>query len=171
MKNPTRFTLRSLRVLFFMAVPISLCAQVPDITVTGVVSDGQTGNQLAGVNIVAGDVGAVTNERGEFTLTLPPGSELEFSHIGFHSVIVTADNRFITVSLERRVLPGEEVIVTAGLTEESLQSVTSSLALLGQASVWGVDESHLQGAIEAIPNVHYAGGTSRPRYFQIRGIG
>ena len=28
-----------------------------------------------------------------------------------------------------------------------------------------------RGMVESIPNVHYAGGTSRPRYFQIRGIG
>ena len=30
---------------------------------------------------------------------------------------------------------------------------------------------HFQNAIDQIPNLNFSGGTSRPRYFQIRGIG
>ena len=30
---------------------------------------------------------------------------------------------------------------------------------------------HFQDLINHVPNLNFAGGTSRPRYFQIRGIG
>ena len=171
MNDLFRFALRSMRVFFLVAVPVLLSAQPPNITVRGVVIDSRTGQLLSGVNIVAGDDGSTTNDRGDFSITVPPGTELEFSHIGFYTVTVPANNTMITVELLPRVLPADELIVTAGLTDEPLQRVTRSVALLDRPalSVW--DDIHLLAVVETIPNLHFAGGTSRPRYFQIRGIG
>ena len=171
MNNLFRTTLRSLRVLFFVVAPILLSAQPPDITVKGVVIDERTGDRLAGVNIVAGDAGAATDERGEFTITVPPGTELEFSHIGYHPATVPANSDTITVELVPRVLPADEITVTAGLTDEPLQQVASSVSLVNRQALAFRNDAHLQAVVETIPNLHYAGGTSRPRYFQIRGIG
>ena len=171
MRNSILFTLRSLRVLFFAVIPLILTAQVPDITVTGIVLNGTTGEPLPGANVVAVGTGTVTDARGQFSLLLPPGSIVEISHIGFAPVTVSAVGEPIIARLMPAVLRGEEVVVTAGLTEELLQSVTSSVAVVGRAQLVKLDENHLQGVVESIPNVHYAGGTSRPRYFQIRGMG
>ena len=171
MRNSILFTLRSLRVLFFAVIPLTLTAQVPDITVTGIVLNGVTGEPLPGANVVAVGNGTVTDARGQFSLLLPPGSIVEISHIGFSPVTVSVVGEPIIARLMPAVLKGEEVLVTAGLTEELLQSVTSSVAVVGRAQLVKLDENHLQGVVESIPNVHYAGGTSRPRYFQIRGMG
>ena len=171
MRNLILFTLRSLRVFFFVVVPLALAAQVPEVTVTGVVLDGTTGEPLPGANVVAAGTGTMTDAQGEFSLSVPPGSTVEISHIGFTSVAVPGVEEPVTVRLVPTALRGEVVVVTAGFTEEFLQSVASSVAIVGRAQLSAMDESHLQGVLEAIPNVHYAGGTSRPRYFQIRGMG
>ncbi|MBH31362.1 MAG: hypothetical protein CMG71_05145 [Candidatus Marinimicrobia bacterium] len=171
MNDLFQVALRLLRGFFFVAVPVFLTAQPPEITVSGVVIDSRTGEPLFGVNIVAGDAGTATNDLGEFALTVPPGTELEFSHIGFFTVTIPANNTMLTVELLPRILPTDELIVTAGLTSEPLQRITSSVALLGRPALSVRNEVHLQAVVETIPNLHFAGGTSRPRYFQIRGIG
>ena len=154
MRNSILFTLRSLRVLFFAVIPLTLTAQVPDITVTGIVLNGTTGEPLPGANVVAVGTGTVTDALGQFSLLLPPGSIVEISHIGFVPVTVFAVGEPIIARLMPAVLRGEEVVVTAGLTEELLQSVTSSVAVVGRAQLVKLDENHLKGVVESISNVH-----------------
>ena len=171
MSDLFRFALRLLRVFFLVVVPVLLSAQPLDITVKGVVIDSRTGEPLSRVNIVSSDAGTATNDRGEFMITVPHGTELEFSHIGFFTVTVPANNSMITVELLTRVLPADELIVMAGLKSEPLQDVSSSIVLFDRQAISTRDDVHLQAIVETIPNLHFAGGTSRPRYFQIRGIG
>jgi iron complex outermembrane receptor protein len=64
-----------------------------------------------------------------------------------------------------------EVIVTATLRPAPLVEVPLSVTVLDQATLQAAGEQHFEDVLGAIPNLHWAGGTSRPRYFQIRGIG
>lgn len=65
----------------------------------------------------------------------------------------------------------DEVIVTATLRRQSLVEVPASVTVLSGQSLRDGGRQHFQDVLTAVPNLHYAGGTSRPRYFQIRGIG
>ena len=47
---------------------------------------------LSDVNISTGQIGTVTNQKGEFTLDVKEGVELEFSHIGYRSFRGKAKN-------------------------------------------------------------------------------
>jgi len=62
-------------------------------------------------------------------------------------------------------------IVTGELWESELQKTTASVTVLNQAALEGKGVQHFEDVINAIPNLTWTGGTSRPRYIQIRGIG
>jgi iron complex outermembrane receptor protein len=62
-------------------------------------------------------------------------------------------------------------IVTGELWESELQKTTASVTVLNQASLEDKGVQHFEDVINTIPNLTWTGGTSRPRYIQIRGIG
>lgn len=65
----------------------------------------------------------------------------------------------------------EEVVVTATLREQSLTEVPVSISVLDKQTLEDAGRQHFEDVLTAVPNLHWAGGTSRPRFFQIRGIG
>ncbi len=65
----------------------------------------------------------------------------------------------------------EEVIVTATLREQSLVAAPLSISVWHDRALRDAGRQHFEDVLTAIPNLHWAGGTSRPRFFQIRGIG
>jgi len=64
-----------------------------------------------------------------------------------------------------------EVVVTATLRGDRLQALPGSATVLGRETLQAAGEQHLQDVLGLVPNFNWASGTSRPRYFQIRGIG
>ncbi|MGH8235515.1 MAG: TonB-dependent receptor [Steroidobacteraceae bacterium] len=65
----------------------------------------------------------------------------------------------------------EEVIVTATLREQSLLATPVSITVLNERTLQDAGRQHFEDVLAAVPNLNWAGGTSRPRFFQIRGIG
>lgn len=64
-----------------------------------------------------------------------------------------------------------EFVVTATLWETDLLRTTNSTTAIDSSDLESNGSLHFQDLIEVIPNLTWTGGTSRPRYFQIRGIG
>ena len=68
--------------------------------------------------------------------------------------------------------PIQEVVVSAGLLrDQPLQQVPASVTVLNQDALVGGGQQHFEDVLAQVPNLNWAGGTSRPRFFQIRGIG
>ncbi len=65
----------------------------------------------------------------------------------------------------------DEVIVTATLRQQSIVDVPASVTVLESDVLSAAGRQHFEDVLSLVPNLHWAGGTSRPRYFQIRGIG
>lgn len=65
----------------------------------------------------------------------------------------------------------EEVIVTATLRQQALVDVPASITVLDEQTLRDAGRQHFEDVLSGVPNLHWAGGTSRPRYFQIRGVG
>src|SRR5512138_664216 len=65
----------------------------------------------------------------------------------------------------------EEVVVTATLREQTLLDTPVSITVLDERTLRDAGRQHFEDVLAAVPNLNWAGGTSRPRYFQIRGIG
>ena len=65
----------------------------------------------------------------------------------------------------------EEVLVTAELRPALLLSQVGSISVISAEDIREREAQHLEGVLSLAPNVNFAGGTSRARFFQIRGVG
>lgn len=65
----------------------------------------------------------------------------------------------------------EEIIVTADFRSRSELDTTSSVTVMTEAIIKSRAAQHVEELVNAIPNVNYASGSNRARFFQIRGIG
>ena len=138
--------------------------------ISGIVLDAYSAQPIKGVNITSEDLGTSTNADGEFQLDVKEGSIIQFSHIGYHTIELAAINEMVVI-LEEKVIDTEEIIVYAGLTDETLQRIASSVTVFTKRDITENGGEHFQFLTDYIPNFNWTGGTSRPRYFQIRGVG
>ena len=65
----------------------------------------------------------------------------------------------------------EEVIVTAGLRPVPMDQLPASVSVIGGDDIADGAVVHLEELLPQIPSLSWAGASSRPRYFQLRGIG
>jgi outer membrane receptor protein involved in Fe transport len=67
--------------------------------------------------------------------------------------------------------PLDEIVVTATLRSVALEEMPGSISVLTGATLRDAGQQHFEDVLPLVPNLNWAGDTSRPRYFQIRGIG
>jgi iron complex outermembrane recepter protein len=65
----------------------------------------------------------------------------------------------------------EEVIVTSTLRQQPLVDVPLSISVLNEDYLRDAGRQHFEDVLSSVPNLHWASGTSRPRFFLIRGVG
>ncbi len=65
----------------------------------------------------------------------------------------------------------DEIIVTATLRGTPQLEYAGSATVLGADTLHAAGQRNLEDVIALVPNLNWAGDTSLPRYFQIRGIG
>jgi len=151
--------------LFFFLFSVSTYAKI-----SGIIIDSSTRKPLENVNIIYGDFGTTSDKEGNFFIELEEGNKLKFSHIGYQIIYKEAKDG-MQIKLAPSILSSENVVVKAGLIDESLSKITSSVSIFSSEDINKLGADHFQIVTERIPNLNWAGGTSRPRYFQIRGIG
>lgn len=118
------------------------------IKVTGTVSSKADGQPLigAGVVVVGTSTGTSTDSQGAFELTVPAGSQLEVSYIGYTPVIVdAAANLFIELEEDLDFL--EEVIVTGYMTERKAD-LTGSVAVVKMKEVADIPTGNVLTALK-----------------------
>lgn len=64
-----------------------------------------------------------------------------------------------------------EIVVTADFRPSELQSTPASLTVMTEEVIKSRSAQHIEELINLAPNVNFSSGSSRARYFQIRGIG
>lgn len=64
-----------------------------------------------------------------------------------------------------------EIIVTADLRGDSTMQTPASVTVVTEEVIHQRQAQHFGDIIHSIPNMNYASGSNRPRFFQIRGIG
>jgi iron complex outermembrane recepter protein len=67
--------------------------------------------------------------------------------------------------------PLQEVVVTASLRDTSTQNLPQSVTVLDADTLQAAGVQHFEDVLSMIPNLSWASGSSRPRFFQMRGIG
>ena len=140
----------------------------------GTVVDAATGAPLAGANVVgSGGTATIADRDGRFELTIAAGDSITVTFIGYEPVVVAwvASPVSVTVRMHQVALAADEVVVTGGLLDERLEELAASVTVIGKSDLAAAGSHHLHDLTQSVSNLNYAGGTSRPRYFQIRGIG
>ncbi|PQJ34437.1 hypothetical protein BSZ35_07335 [Salinibacter sp. 10B] len=122
--------LLGIAVLFaFCTVPSAVRAQ-DGPTVSGTVTDAESGESLPGVNIqvVGTQIGTTTGADGGYEITVPSeNSTLQFSFVGFNTRTVDVEGRTtIDVTLQPSTLTGEEIVVV-GYSEQRRADLTGSV--------------------------------------------
>jgi len=114
-------------LLFLLFFSVSATVAFSQTTISGNVTDGGSGEALAGVNIVVkGSVsGTITNSSGNFSLKVnqPLPFTIILSFVGYKTQeieVTDANASSIAVKLEEQVLLGQEVVVAASRVEESI---------------------------------------------------
>jgi TonB-linked SusC/RagA family outer membrane protein len=171
MKNYLR---RKLLVLAFM-VPISfLMAQ--DVRVSGTVTDASSGEPLPGVTVLVKGTtnGTITGINGEYELSVPAGSTIVFTSIGFASQEVAASEAG-NISMRTDVTNLDEVVVTglaSSVKRSNLANAVTTVSgdqLSGTTKAQSVDQAlfgKIPGANIKISSGAPGGGTS----VQLRGL-
>jgi iron complex outermembrane recepter protein len=120
-----KFYYKSVVPLLFMVFgTASLMAQT---TISGTVTDGTTKETLAGVNIVVKGkvIGTISDVKGEYNLKVnqAPPFTLVYSFIGFRTQeieIKDAATTGLNITMDEETLLGQEIVVSASRTEESI---------------------------------------------------
>ena len=143
------------------------------VTVDGRVLDAITNEALVNANMVRGDGnGVVTDRSGRFEIGVASEHDsITVSHIGYRSIIVAVSTRPMVIRLQPRTLAVPAVRVTGGLVEDDLVDVPASVTVMQADEIASAGASHFHDLVPSVPNLNWAGSTSRPRYFQVRGIG
>jgi hypothetical protein len=97
-------------------------------TISGFVSDAETGEMLIGTNIYLDKIraGCTSNIYGFYSLTLPAGRyTIFYSYIGFETqcmnILLNQDIRY-NIDLKNNALSGDTIIVTANAEEDIVKS-------------------------------------------------
>jgi iron complex outermembrane recepter protein len=65
----------------------------------------------------------------------------------------------------------DEIVVTASLRSTSVADLPQSVTVLNSATLRTAGVQHFEDVLPLIPDLNWTSGTSRPRFFQLRGIG
>ena len=161
-----------MRIIQYYAIYIVLISSL-NSQVLGVIRNKIDNKPIEGVNILIGETGATTDKDGIFRIEYNLNEDIEFSHIGFRKLSL-GKNIFLSntdVYLIPRIIKTQEIYVTSGLSKKNLYKSEQSVTILTKDKIRENADIHLQTFLEEVPNLNWAGGSSRPRYFQIRGFG
>jgi len=86
-------------------------------------------------------------------------------------IVLSADDQN-TTDIQSDETQLSDIRVTSDFRVETTESeVPASLTVLDEDSLQQAGQQHFQDVLNLVPNINWSGSTSRPRYFQIRGIG
>ena len=104
---------RGLWLILIFILSVSMAYTQNQITVTGTVTDDQTGDPLPGVNIVieGTTTGTTTDMDGGYSIEAPADATLVFSFVGYQGKNIEVQGReVINVALLQAVTEMEEVV-------------------------------------------------------------
>ncbi len=125
-------TILSALMLLFVA----LFAQAQDIIVHGTVVSATDGEPLVGASVISdvkGTTGVAADIDGNFTITVPEGSMLTVSYMGFRSKTVKAAPQ-LEISLDEDTALLDEVVVV-GYSTEKRSDLTGSVSVVKMKDV------------------------------------
>lgn len=131
---------KKLLIFFLGVIGMIQCTALlaQEITVTGVVTDGTTGEPLIGVNIIIQGTtqGSISDTDGNYSITVPSGDAvLVYSYIGYETRMATVGNQStIDVQLMPSAIGLDELIVI-GYGTQRKGSITGSISSVSSEDI------------------------------------
>ena len=154
---------------------IAIAVQAQDITVHGTVLSAVDQEPLIGAGVIAnvqGAIGTSTDLDGNFTLTVPKGSSITVSYIGYKSQTLPAADT-MNILLEENSALLDEVIVV-GYSTQKKADVTGAISTVNVDELAKQNENNpikaLQGRVPGM-NITADGNPSGASTVRIRGVG
>ncbi|HEX9971499.1 MAG TPA: carboxypeptidase-like regulatory domain-containing protein, partial [bacterium] len=117
-------------MLMFLIFPVfAYPSSIQNIKITGKITDATTNKSLPNTNlkIANQNLGTTSDSSGNFQISLPPGTyTLIFSYIGYYSqqktitLLPGSEPLILNITLRPKILPGQEVSITAHTEEPRL---------------------------------------------------
>lgn len=164
----------SYTILFFL---LQCIAFTQNDIITATIKNDKDKKPISGVNILFNNKGTVSDKNGKFIINEEIIGKIQFSHIGYEDLILDRNSFYqindknFEIYLFPSVIKVKEISVTAELYEKNLFQTAKSISVFTEDRIRQGADIHLQTLLDEVPNINWAGGTSRPRYFQIRGLG
>lgn len=108
-------------------------SSLPNIRISGMVTDSATGNPLPGVTIIVKDkknTGVVTDAKGRFTLEVADDAVLEVRFLGYSSREISVDGRTVLHILLTPATKGLNQVVVIGYGEEKKRYLTEAISTI-----------------------------------------
>ncbi len=163
-------------LVFFLLIGIQAIS-LAQVTVKGIITDGETGETLIGVNVVevGANNGTVSDFDGTYTLTISENADLQFTYIGYLSTTRKVNGaEELNVILQPDVATLNEVVVV-GYGSQRKSDLTGSLSSVTEEQlksmpVTGLDQA-LQGRAAGVYVTQNDGAPGGALSIRIRGIG
>lgn len=145
--------------------------------ITGTVNEAATGLPMPGVNITVKDatISTVTDIDGNFSISVPSGSTLVFSFIGFNTqerVVNNSENLIISLTENAKTL---DEVVLIGYGSQKRREVTGAVGVVDNEVIEDLRpvkiEQALQGTVSGVNVTTQSGAPGAGLDIRIRGIG
>lgn len=139
-------------------------------TISGIVIDEETYENLIGVNIItANGKGTATDVFGKYALKLEAGAhQITFRYIGYKDVVKditlkSGEHKTIDIKLLTASKQLSTVVVSAGKFEQNLEEITVSMDVLKPTLIENKNTTDIQTAMDQVPGVNITDGQANIR--------
>jgi TonB-linked SusC/RagA family outer membrane protein len=163
------------KLLLIAFILISSFCYSQNIEISGTVNESATGLPIPGANVTVKNstTGTVTDMDGNFTLSVPAGSTIVFSFIGFNNVEMAASTERMVVSLAENTQTLDEVVVI-GYGTQRRREVTGAVSVVNSETIENLRpvkiEQALQGTVSGVSVTSQSGAPGAGLDIRIRGI-
>ncbi|MCW4468531.1 TonB-dependent receptor [Flavobacterium sp. MFBS3-15] len=148
-----------------------------NVEISGQVNEAATGLPIPGVSIIVKNStgGTTTDIDGNFSISVPTGSTLVFSYIGFEpQEVVAIANQTITITLKESTETLDEVVVI-GYGSQKKKEVTGAVSVVTAQTLERIRpikvEQALQGTVSGVNVTTQSGAPGAGLSIRIRGVG
>jgi len=170
--------IKQIFVIFILLFSFNVFAQ-EIVTLSGFVSDGETGEALIGTNIYVPDkqIGGSANDYGFYSISVPKGKyTFRFTYVGYEShdmtITLLKDTKF-NIELNPQALSTETIVVTAEAADANIKSAAMGTVKLNPVELKQIPilfgEQDLLKTIQLLPGVTAA--SEGQSGFYVRGGG
>ncbi|MEZ5105467.1 MAG: TonB-dependent receptor [Draconibacterium sp.] len=144
-----RIIQKNLKAFLFLVAILAFTSSYGQLkTITGKITDAQSGESLPGVTIIVKGTtqGAITNFEGVYSINVEQGATLQFSYIGYKTTeFVVGETTTLNVALNVDTEQLDEIVVV-GYGIQTKREITGSIAKIDSRDI----ESKLTSSFEGV---------------------